>query len=163
MEPPEKKPRDVDAQLHADSRQLLAEMEGLIGRARVLLLEKGEVRSSGTLGDVLYADRSKPRVPENDWVALVDAIAAGEPAALHGLYERAHAPVFTLISRLTGDGDSAARLTLEVFQDAWRQASRFDRRNDTVLGWIMNLARARALDGRTGEPIVAIDASRSSR
>ena len=79
MEPPEKKPRTVDAQLHADSRQLLAEMEGLIGRARVLLLEKGEVRSSGTLGDVLYADRSKPRVPENDWVALVDAIAAGEP------------------------------------------------------------------------------------
>lgn len=156
-----KKPRDVDAQLQSDSRSLLAEMEKLIGRAKVLLLEKGAVPSA-TLGGVLYADRSKVRVPEKDWVALIDAVAAGEPAALHGLYERAHGVVFALVSHLAGDRETAARLTLDVFQDVWRLAPDFDRRNSTVLAWIMNLARARAIDGRAGDPVVAIDTGYSS-
>ena len=163
MENPEsKKPQDIDARLHSDSRNLLAEMEKLIGRAKVLLLEKGDAAPTATLGGVLYADRSKPRVPEKDWVALVDAIARAEPVALHRLYERAHGVVFALISRLTGDREAAARLTLDVFQDVWRQAPEFDRHNSTVLAWIMNLARARAIGGRAGDPVVAIDTSYSS-
>lgn len=160
METPE--PKDIDAQMQADSQRLLAEMEGLIGRAKVLLLEKGEVSPSTTLGDVLYADRSKPRVAEKEWLALVDAIASGEPVALHGLYERAHDLVFALILRLTGDRETAARLTLDVFQDVWRQAAAFDRQCCSVLGWIMNLARAKAIDGRAGDPVVAIDTNHAS-
>jgi len=57
--------------------------------------------ASGTLGDVLYADKSAP-VPEADWVELVRCIAAGDQLALHALYERAHRVVFTLIVRIDG-------------------------------------------------------------
>src|SRR6516225_8497305 len=46
-------------------------------------------KSSATLGDVLYA-KSKAPVSEQDWVRLVQSIAAGEERALHALYERAH-------------------------------------------------------------------------
>jgi anti-sigma factor ChrR (cupin superfamily) len=160
--PEQKKPQDVDDQLRADSRRLLAEMEGLIGRARLLLLEQGGGSSSGTLGDVLYADRTKPRLPEKDWLALVDAIAGGDRDGLHRLYERTHGVVFTLISRLVGDVETAALLTLDVYQDAWREAPGFDRRNGTVLAWIMNLAQRRAREGRAGEPSVDLDTSYSS-
>ena len=43
-----------------------------------------------TLGDVLYARKAQTLVPESEWVALVQSIAAGDQAALHALYERSH-------------------------------------------------------------------------
>ena len=98
-----------------------------------------------TLGDVLYS-KSKVPVPEQDWVTLVQAIAAGDQLALHALYERTHRIVFTLIMRITVNREVAEELTIDVFHDVWRAASRYDAANGTVLGWIMNRARSRAID-----------------
>ena len=102
--------------------------------------------SPGTLGEVLYAGNPKTRVSEDDWVRLVKSIAAGDQLALHALYERAHRIVFTLIMRITANRETAEELTLDVFHDVWRRASRYDAGNGTVLGWIMNQARSRAID-----------------
>ena len=101
--------------------------------------------SPATLGDVLYA-KSKARVPEHDWAALVQAIAAGDQVALHALYDMAHRIVFTSIMRITANRETAEELTIDVFHDVWRRASRYDAANGTVLGWIMNQARSRAID-----------------
>jgi RNA polymerase sigma-70 factor (ECF subfamily) len=101
--------------------------------------------SPATLGDVLYA-KSKARVPEQDWAALVQSIAAGDQLALHAIYERAHRPVFTLIMRITANRETAEELTIDVFHDVWRRASLYNAANGTVLGWIMNQARSRAID-----------------
>lgn len=98
-----------------------------------------------TLGDVLYARPGHP-VPESEWVALVQSIAAGDQLALHALYERAHRMVFTLVMRLTANRETAEELTVDVFHDVWRRASKYDAANGTVLGWIMNQARSRAID-----------------
>jgi RNA polymerase sigma-70 factor (ECF subfamily) len=99
----------------------------------------------GTLGEVLYG-KPKKLVVEADWLALVRSVAAGEQAALHALYERAHRPVFTLIIRLVKSRETAEELTIDVFHDVWRRASGYDEANGTVLGWIMNQARSRAID-----------------
>jgi RNA polymerase sigma-70 factor, ECF subfamily len=112
------------------------------------LLGMGKERtqnSSATLGDVLYAT-SKGPVPEQDWVTLVQSIAAGDQLALHALYDRAHRPVFTLIMRITANRENAEELTIDVFHDVWRRASEYNAANGTVLGWIMNQARSRAID-----------------
>ena len=53
-----------------------------------------------TLGDILYADKSKVRVSEDEWVQLVRAVGGGDQRALHSLYERTHRIVFTLIVRI---------------------------------------------------------------
>jgi len=98
-----------------------------------------------TLGDLLYATPKAP-IPEQDWDALVQSIAGGDQLALHALYERAHRPVFTLIMRITANRETAEELTIDVFHDVWRRASRYDAANGTVLGWIMNQARSRAID-----------------
>src|SRR6202008_670434 len=80
------------------------------------------------------------------WAALVRAVAGGDQAALHGLYERAHRAVFALALRITRSRENAEEVTLDVFLDVWRRADAYDPANGTVLGWIMNQARSRAID-----------------
>ena len=102
--------------------------------------------SPGTLGGVLYAKKNKTLVPEQEWVALVRSVAAGEQSALHALYDRAHRPVYTLAVRISSSRETAEEVTLDVFHDVWRRAWAYDPANGTVLGWIMNQARSRAID-----------------
>ena len=112
---------------------------------RVVRDKEGTQASPATLGEVLYA-KSKPPVAEQHWAAVVQSIATGDQAALLALYEMAHRMVFTLIVRITANRETAEELTVDVFHDVWRRASRYDPANGTVLGWIMNQARSRAID-----------------
>lgn len=98
-----------------------------------------------TLGDILFADGSPPP-SETEWAALVRSIAARDEAALHALFRRTHRIVFTLIMRITGDRHMAEELTLDVFHDVWRRAPNYDAANGSVIGWVMNQARSRAID-----------------
>lgn len=112
------------------------------------MLGGGEAREAGspsTLGDLLYADASRQVAPESEWVALVHAAGTHDQLALNELFERTHRLVFTLIIRLIEDVEIAEELTLDVFQDVSRHAASFDPTASTVLAWIMNLARFRAL------------------
>ena len=101
--------------------------------------------SPRTLGDVLYAKSGVP-TPEQDWARLVQSIATGDQLALHALYERAHRIVFTLVMRITANRETAEEVTIDVFLDVWRRAKSYDPANGTVLGWVMNQARSRAID-----------------
>jgi RNA polymerase sigma-70 factor, ECF subfamily len=100
----------------------------------------------GTLGAVLYANDNKTEEPEQHWAHLVRSIAAGDQLALHALFERAHRLVFTLTMRITNNAEAAEELTLDVFHDVWRNASKYEPSVGTVLGWILNQARSRAID-----------------
>src|SRR6185369_12976179 len=107
--------------------------------------------SPATLGDVLYAGKFNVLVLEREWERLTQSVAAGDLRALHALYERAHRVVFTLIMRITENRKTGEELTLQVFHDVWRRASQYDPSDGPVLGWIMNLARSRALDRSRGK------------
>ena len=102
--------------------------------------------SQATLGGLLYSDKAKVPVSERDWVQLVRSIAAGDQSAMHSLYERMHRLVFTLIVRITNDSHTAEELTLDVFHDVWKRANGYDPAGGSVVGWIMNQARSRAID-----------------
>jgi RNA polymerase sigma-70 factor, ECF subfamily len=108
--------------------------------------EENPVQSdTKTLGDILYGN-GKVRVSEHEWIRLVRAVAAGDQLALHALYEKAHRIVFTLILRITANRETAEEVTIDVFHDVWRKASTYDAGNGSVIGWIMNQARCRAID-----------------
>ncbi|HEY6443877.1 MAG TPA: sigma-70 family RNA polymerase sigma factor [Candidatus Acidoferrales bacterium] len=98
------------------------------------------------LGDILYADKSKLRVSEEEWLKLVRAISDGDQLALHSLFEQTNRIVFTLVVRITMNRETAEEVTLDVFYDVWRKASTYDPANGSVVGWIMNQARSRAID-----------------
>jgi RNA polymerase sigma-70 factor, ECF subfamily len=99
-----------------------------------------------TLGDVLYSGGTRNAMPEQAWIDLVKSIASGDQVALHSLYEQTHRLVFTLLVRITNNGETAEEVTVDVFHDVWRRASSYDPANGSVLGWILNQARSRAID-----------------
>ena len=77
---------------------------------------------------------------------LVQGIAAGDQNRLRELYERSHRLVFTLALRICGSRERAEEVTLDVFHDVWRRSAQYDPSGGSVVGWIMNQARSRAID-----------------
>jgi RNA polymerase sigma-70 factor (ECF subfamily) len=99
-----------------------------------------------TLGDVLYAKQDIAIQDEQVWVVLVQATAAGDQGAFRALYDRMHGIVFTLTMRITQSREIAEEVMVDVFHDVWKRAAAYDAENGTVVGWIMNQARSRAID-----------------
>jgi RNA polymerase sigma-70 factor (ECF subfamily) len=100
---------------------------------------------------VLPADRVKTVASETDLVGLVRSIAGGDQVALHALYQQTHRVVFTVIRRIVGNQEAAEEVTLDVFHEVWRRAPTYDPAvgspaGGSVIGWIMNQARSRAID-----------------
>jgi RNA polymerase sigma-70 factor, ECF subfamily len=123
--------------------------------SRASLTVMGAIRRTGhvaddrperTLGGLLYSGGTNDLPLEKDWVALVRGMAAGNQLALRELYGRSYRLVFTLTMRITSDAVTAEELTVDVFHEAWRRAGSYDPANGTVIGWLMNLARSRAID-----------------
>ena len=103
------------------------------------------------------------RAVESEDEALVRRMAAGDEAALGALYDRWHAVVHGLVSRLLRQPDDVDDVVEETFWQAWRQAARFDRTRGAVQTWLLTIARSRALDRvralrrRREEPLVGDD------
>lgn len=86
------------------------------------------------------------RAVESEDEALVRRMADGDEQALGVLYDRWHAVVHGVVSRLLRQADDAEDIVEETFWQAWRQASRFDRTRGAVQTWLLTIARSRALD-----------------
>jgi RNA polymerase sigma-70 factor (ECF subfamily) len=86
------------------------------------------------------------RAVESEDEALVRRMAAGDEQALGALYDRWHAIVHGVVSRLLRQPDDVDDVVEETFWQAWRQAARFDRTRGAVQTWLLTIARSRALD-----------------
>lgn len=73
-------------------------------------------------------------------------MAAGDHGALAELYDAHGGTVYTLALRIVRQTSDAEEVVQEVFTQAWRQAGRYDASRATVIGWLLMMARARALD-----------------
>jgi RNA polymerase sigma-70 factor (ECF subfamily) len=89
----------------------------------------------------------EPTKPTNtEDVYLMGRIAAGDREAFARLFDR-HAPaVLGLLARILGTRGEAEEVLQEVFLQAWRQAGRYEPGRSTPRGWLLVLARSRALD-----------------
>lgn len=79
-------------------------------------------------------------------VELVRAIAHGDTAAFHRLYERHSSLLHSLAFRILEDASDAEDVLQEVFVQVWRRASTFDARRARPVGWLVMLTRSRAID-----------------
>ena len=81
-----------------------------------------------------------------DETELLRRIAAGDGDALSRLFEL-HSPiVLGLLVRILGSRAEAEEVLQETFLQVWMQADRFDEARSTPRGWLLMLARSRALD-----------------
>ncbi len=77
---------------------------------------------------------------------LIQRIAQGSEAALAELYDKTSSLVHGLICRMINDGAIAEEVTLDVYQQVWRQASSYDQTRASITGWLFTIARSRAID-----------------
>lgn len=77
---------------------------------------------------------------------LIDLIVQREEAALGVLYDRYAALVYAIALRVTGDRQTAEEVMQDVFQNIWQTAGGFRQQAGVVVGWIIGIARHRAID-----------------
>jgi RNA polymerase sigma-70 factor, ECF subfamily len=83
----------------------------------------------------------------NDY-ALMEAIAAGDQAALAELYDRHSGVVLALALRIVRDRMASEDLLIDVFWELWRKSDRYDPKRGSPLTYLLTLARSRAIDRR---------------
>ena len=79
---------------------------------------------------------------------LVAGMARGSPRAIRELYRRLSSVVYSLILRIARSEEDAEEVLVDSFHQAWAQAARYDPARATVTGWLLNIARSRAIDRR---------------
>jgi RNA polymerase sigma-70 factor (ECF subfamily) len=77
---------------------------------------------------------------------LILAVADGSAEALGRLYDRYVATVFGLARRIVSRLEDAEEVVQDVFTQVWREAGRYRDERASVAGWIVMLARTRAID-----------------
>src|SRR6059036_3339094 len=78
---------------------------------------------------------------------LMLGIQAGDPDALSQLYDRYNGILKALILRVIHNEAEADDLLQEIFMEIWNQAKNFSAQRGKPLGWMVTLARRRAIDG----------------
>ena len=78
---------------------------------------------------------------------LMGGIQAGDPDALSQLYDRYNGILKALILRVIHNEAEADDLLQEIFMEIWNQAKNFSAQKGKPLGWMVTLARRRAIDG----------------
>ena len=93
---------------------------------------------------------SPVQVDETDQNAAdLDAIrrmASGDESALAVLYDRHATAIYSLALRITRRPEDAEDVTQQVFTQAWRTATGYDRTRGAVAAWLLMMARSRAID-----------------
>jgi RNA polymerase sigma-70 factor (ECF subfamily) len=95
------------------------------------------------------------RVPVNvypsvgpDDTALLRTVASRDKDAFQQLYDRHAGTLFALALKILGDRTDAEDVLQETFVQVWRAADTFDEQRGKPLGWLIMLARSRAIDRR---------------
>ncbi len=77
---------------------------------------------------------------------LMLQVKEGDEAALATLYRR-HTPLLrTIVSRVINNDTDTDDLIQEIFCEVWRQAAHYSVEKGKALGWLVTLARRRAID-----------------
>ena len=91
------------------------------------------------------SDRVELTASDLDDVRSLEQVAAGDREALACLYDRHSSLILGVLIRMLGTRGQAEEVLQETFLHAWRDARRYRSHLAPPLGWLLMLARFRAL------------------
>jgi RNA polymerase sigma-70 factor (ECF subfamily) len=77
--------------------------------------------------------------------ALIERIMQRDETALAALYDRYAGMLASVLNRILRDTQAAEEILQDIFFQLWRTASRFDPSRGSLAGWLMVIARNRAI------------------
>jgi len=77
--------------------------------------------------------------------ALIERIAQRDQTALAALYDRYAGMLSSVLNRILRDTQAAEEILQDIFFQLWRNPSRFDAARGSLPGWLMVIARNRAI------------------
>jgi RNA polymerase sigma-70 factor (ECF subfamily) len=110
--------------------------------------------------------RSAPPHGLDDDYVLMDGIARRDPSALTRLYDRHNTVVHSLCLRILRDPGMAEDAMIDVFQELWQRADRYNPARGTPIAYILTLSRSRALDRarmKGSRPAASLEASNDAQ
>jgi RNA polymerase sigma-70 factor (ECF subfamily) len=89
---------------------------------------------------------SSARQRDLEWYAYIQAVALGNTDALSSLYDESSHLVYGIALRVLGNQADAEEVTTDVYSQVWRSAANFQEGRGSASGWLVMLARSRAID-----------------
>jgi RNA polymerase sigma-70 factor (ECF subfamily) len=99
----------------------------------------GELMSSGAI-------TSGPGGAELRWRGHLEKIRGRDSSALQSLYDDTSRLLYSLAFRVLNDREDAEEVILDVYQQVWNAADRYDPARGNVLSWLAIMTRNRAID-----------------
>lgn len=81
-----------------------------------------------------------------DLAALLTLVPSGDEGAFAALYRHTAPHLYGVALRITRDRSSAEDVVQDVLAKLWSGAARFDAARGSAMGWLLTMARNRALD-----------------
>ena len=85
---------------------------------------------------------TEPRASD---AALIERIVQRDQTALAALYDRYAGMLSSVLNRILRDTQAAEEILQDIFFQLWRDPSRFDAARGSLPGWLMVIARNRAI------------------
>lgn len=111
--------------------------------------KKAKLRAKSSVTSQVKTLDLAPMPPAEDDAALrvcLDGIARHDQTALGRFYDFTVGRVYGVAMRIVGRPEMAEEVVSDVYMQVWRDASRYDTARGKVLGWLLVIARSRALD-----------------
>jgi len=77
--------------------------------------------------------------------ALMERMVQRDEAALEALYDRYAGLLSSVLNRILRDAQAAEEILQDIFYQLWRTAAQFDPSRGSLPGWLMVIARNRAI------------------
>ncbi len=77
--------------------------------------------------------------------ALIERIMQRDEAALEALYDRYAGMLSSVLNRILRDTQAAEEILQDIFFQLWKNAAQFDATRGSLAGWLMVIARNRAI------------------
>jgi RNA polymerase sigma-70 factor (ECF subfamily) len=89
-------------------------------------------------------ERKNAEPDQSDWSLLARVVQKDE-AALAALYDRYSGLVYSEASRILRDKGAAEEILQDIFYQVWRTADKLDPQRGSLAGWLVVVARNRAI------------------